>query len=79
MEQIYICSGGCHTCADGVLQHIAGAAGVLTHYDLRPVGAAVVPAQEAADLVCVFSGESFAGLAAESVRTKIFAHENIPP
>lgn len=58
----------------GVLQHIAGATGVLTYYDLGLVLPAVIPAQETADLVGVIGGQAHPGLAPESVSSKVFSH-----
>ena len=74
MEQVDVSAGGGHTRADGVLQHIAGAAGILAHHDLSSVGAAEVPAQEAADLIGVVSSQALAGLTTEPVRAKILSH-----
>ena len=62
VEQVDVRAGGGHACADGVLQHVAGTAGVLAHDDLGPVGATEVPAQEAADLIGVVGGEALAAL-----------------
>ena len=73
MEQVDVSAGGGHTRADGVLQHIAGAAGILAHHDLSSVGAAEVPAQEAADLIGVVSSQALAGLTTEPVRAKILS------
>src|SRR5699024_8179111 len=67
MEQVNVCSRGGHTGADGVLQHIAGAAGVLTHYDGGTVLPAIVEAQETANLIGVIGGESHTGLTTEAV------------
>ncbi len=74
VEQIHIRPGGGHARADGVLQHIAGAAGVLAHHDGGLFTPTVVPAQKPPDAVGVVGGQALVGRAPEAVGAEIFAH-----
>ena len=77
MQQVNICPGGGHTSADGILQHIAGTAGVLAHHDGGTMAPTIVVAQETANLIGVVGSEAYAGLTAETVGSKISSHEII--
>ena len=74
VEQVHVRPGGRHARADGVLQHIAGAAGVLAYHDPGPACPAVVPAQEAAHLIGVPGGQIHIGLPPEAVGAEVFSH-----
>ena len=71
-----------HQSADQrILEHIAGAAGVLADHDARRIVVAialaqhaVVPAEETADLVGVVCGEFNVGFTTEAVGAKVFSH-----
>ena len=74
VHQAGVRTGGRDAGGQGALKHIAGPAGVFSDHDLALVVPAVVPAQEAAHLKSVVHGEGHVGLAAKTVRTKIFRH-----
>ena len=74
VHQAGVRTGGRDAGSQGALKHIAGPAGVFSDHDLALVVPAVVPAQEAAHLKRVVHGEGHVGLAAKTVRTKIFRH-----
>ena len=68
-----------------ILKHIAGAAGILSDHDagriVVPVALPqhpIIPAQKAADLVCVVCGEFYVGFPTEAVGTEVFAHCKFP-
>ena len=79
VEQVGIRAGGHQTAHQGVLEHVAGAAGVLADDDPgRTVGTAaalqlgVVPAQEAPHLPGMVRGKRAVRFAPKSVGTEIF-------
>ena len=81
VQQISICSGGSQTCDQTVLEHIGAAAGILANDDAGGLVVAValaqgvvVPAQEAANLVSVVSGQINACFPTEAIGSKIFSH-----
>ena len=81
VEQVGICAGSGQACHQAVLEHIAGAAGILANDDAgRLVVAAalpqciIIPAQKTAYLVGVVGGQIHTGLATEAVGAKIFSH-----
>ena len=84
MEQVGICAGSGQACHQAVLEHIAGAAGILANDDAgRLVVAAalpqciIIPAQKTAYLVGVVGGQIHTGLATEAIGSKIFSHDSL--
>ena len=80
VEQVSVGARGSHAGGQGVLQHIAGTAGILADDD--PTLLALlpeVPTQEAAHPIGVLRHQVHIGLTAESIRTKIFSHTCAPP
>ena len=81
MQQVGIRTGSGQARHQAVLEHVAGAAGVLANDDAGRLIVAValpqciiIPAQKTAHLVCVVGGQIHTGLATEAVCTKIFSH-----
>ena len=81
MQQVGVCAGGSQTCDQTVLEHIRAAAGILANDDAGGLVVAiaraqciVVPAQEAANLVSVVSGQINACFPTETIGSKIFSH-----
>ena len=70
MHDISIRAGSHQTGAQGVLEHIGAAPGILADDDLGLLAllGTVVPAQEPTDLYRMFKGQILIGLAAETVR-----------
>ena len=77
VHDVSIRAGSHQTGAQGVLEHIGAATGVLADDDLGLLAllGTVVPAQEPTDLYRMFKGQILIGLAAETVRTKILTHD----
>ena len=79
VQHVGVGTAGGDTSHDGVLQHIAAAAGVLTDDDAGTVvlvgatgeGRAEIPAQETAHLVGLHRGQVAVGLATETVGAEI--------
>ena len=85
VEQVGICAGSGQARHQAVLEHIAGAAGVLANDDAgRLVVAAalpqciIIPAQKTAHLVGVVGGQVHTGLTTEAIGSKIFSHYILP-
>ena len=81
VEQVGVRAGGHQTAHQGVLEHVAGAAGVLADDDpggtllaLPAAELGEVPAQEAAHLKSVVRGQIHIGFPTEAVSTEIFSH-----
>ena len=70
--------GGGQPAAQGVLQHIAGAAGVLADDHPGPFALpfAIIPSQKTPHFESVFHGEVHIGLTPEAVGSKISAHRS---
>ena len=79
VEQICVRAGGGDTRRQSVFKHIGGTPGVLADHDaggVLRVLPAVIPAQKTAHLEGVLRRQINAGLAPETVCTKIFTHQN---
>ena len=81
VEQVGVRAGCHHAAHQGILEHVAGSSGILADDDagrlllaVHPSQLAVVPAQEAADLIGVIGGQSHICFPAEAVCSKIFTH-----
>ena len=74
MQQIHIRARGSNSSADRVLQHVAGAAGILAYYNARPLIASIVPSQKASDFIGMLGSQLLIRLASETVRSKISSH-----
>jgi len=79
MEKTGVRPGSRKPRSQGVLKHIGGTPGVLADHDaggVLRVLPAVIPAQKTAHLEGVLRRQINAGLAPETVCTKIFTHQN---
>ena len=76
MEQIDICAGSGQAAAQGVLQHIAGTAGILANDDLGPFALlfAIIPSEKTSYLERMFNGQRHIRLTTETVCTEISTH-----
>ena len=81
VQQVGICAGSGQASDQTVFEHVRAAAGILADDDAGRVGVAiplpdhvVIPAEEAAHLICVVSRQRYAGLAAETIGPKVFSH-----
>ena len=81
VQQIGICTRSGQTSHETVLEHIAGAAGILTNDNAGRIRIAVafpehvvVPAQETAYLIGMICSQSDSGFATEAICTKVFSH-----
>ena len=81
MKQVSICTGSGQASNQTILEHIGAAAGILADDDAGRLVVAialaqgvVVPAEEAANLVCVVSGQRDSSFATEAISPKIFSH-----
>ena len=76
MHDVGIRAGSYQTCAQGGFKHIGASSRIFADEDFgffaKP--GAVVPAQETADLHCMFKVQILVGLATETVCTEIFTH-----
>ena len=73
MKQVDICSGCCQTCYQGILKHVAAAAGIFSNDDPGFVVFSVIPSQKTSYFIGVLYVQNNVGLAAESIGTKIFS------
>ena len=78
MQHVGVRAGRGQARDDRIFKHVAGAAGVLADDDagLPALPRAVIPANELADFIRMLAGEVHIRLAAKSVCSEIFAHEN---
>ena len=80
MKQICVGARGGHAGGQGILQHIAGTAGILANDD--PALLAFLPeisTQEAPYPIGVLRQQVHVGFATKSIRSKIFSHTCAPP
>ena len=85
MEQVGICAGSGQARHQAVLEHIAGAAGVLANDDAGRVGVAValsdhivIPTKKTTNLIGVISGQSDPSFTTEAIGSKVFSHYRYP-
>ena len=81
VQQIGVCAGSSQTSNQTVLEHIGAAAGVFADYNacrlvvaIALTQSVVIPAQEAANLVGVVSGQINTSFTTEAIGSKIFSH-----
>ena len=84
VQQVGICAGSGQARHQAVLEHIAGAAGILANDDAGRLAVAaalpqciIIPAQKTAHLVGVVGGQVHTGLATEAIGSKIFSHDSL--
>jgi len=81
VQQVGICAGSSQTSDQTILEHIRATAGILANDDACRLVVAialaehiVIPAQKAANLVGMVSGQRDSSFATEAIGSKILSH-----
>ena len=78
MQKIAVAAGRCYTRRQGALIHIRRTSCILAYNYLGRSLLAVIPAEELADLKCMFGSQVDTGLSAKAISSKILSHKSSP-